>query len=41
MIEWTYTSVNGIWPVNSIPSMIIRATHRKMMSRAVTSTSVG
>ena len=31
----------GSRPVNSRPIMIIRATHRKMMSRAVTSTSVG
>ncbi len=35
------TSLNGTWPVNSIPIITMRATQRKMMSRAVTSASVG
>ncbi len=35
------TSVNGLRPVNLRPVMIIRATQRKMMSRPVTSVSVG
>ena len=35
------TSVNGSSPVNSTPIITMRATQRKMMSRAVTSTSVG
>ncbi len=41
MIEVMWTSENGSTPVNSSPIMIIRATHRKMMSRPVTSASVG
>ena len=41
MTECTYTSENGTSPVNSRPIMIMRATHRKMMSRAVERTSVG
>ena len=41
MTEWIGTSVNGSSPVNSIPNITIRATQRKMMSRAVESTSVG
>ncbi len=39
--EWMFTSENGISPVNSSPIITIRATHKKMMSRAVESTSVG
>ena len=39
--EVMYTSRNGARPVNSSPIMIIRATQRKMISRAVTSASVG
>ncbi len=39
--EWIGTSVNGSVPVSSIPNMTMRATQRKMMSRAVESTSVG
>jgi hypothetical protein len=38
---WIGTSVNGSRPVNSIPNITIRATHRKMMSRAVEHTFVG
>ena len=41
MVEWIKTSVNGISPMNSIPIIIIRATQRLMMSRAVESTSPG
>ena len=41
MIELIGTSVNGSSPVNSMPIITIRATQRKMMSRPVTSTSVG
>ena len=41
MTDVMSTSVNGTSPVNSIPIMIIRATHRLMISRAVTSASVG
>ena len=41
MIEVMWTSEKGTRPVNSSPIMIIRATHRKMMSRPVTSASVG
>ena len=41
MIGWTLTSENGMSPANSSPNMIIRATHRKMMSRPVESTFVG
>ncbi len=41
MIACTLTSANGICSVNSSPIITIRATHRKMMSRAVDSTSVG
>ena len=39
--EWIGTSRNGSSPVNSTPNITIRATQRKMMSRAVESTSVG
>ena len=39
--EWMDTSVNGSSPVNSTPIITMRATQRKMMSRAVESTSVG
>jgi hypothetical protein len=39
--EWIATSANGGSPVNSIPIITIRATQRKMMSRAVESTWVG
>ena len=39
--EWMFTSLNGGTPVNSMPSMTIRATQRKMISRAVESTFVG
>ena len=39
--EWIGTSVNGSSPVNSMPIITMRATQRKMMSRAVESTSVG
>ena len=35
------TSLKGLRPVNLRPVMIIRATQRKMMSRPVTSASVG
>ena len=41
IIEWIGTSANGSSPVNSTPIITIRATQRKMMSRAVESTSVG
>ena len=41
MTEWMFTSVNGISPVSSMPNITIRATQRKMMSRAVERTSVG
>ena len=41
MTEWIGTSENGGSPVNSIPIITMRATQRKMMSRAVESTSVG
>src|SRR5436309_884100 len=37
----TTTSSNGFLPVNLSVSITIRETHRKMMSRPVTSTSVG
>jgi hypothetical protein len=39
--EWMFTSENGTSPVSSMPNMTIRATQRKMMSRAVELTSVG
>ena len=39
--EWMFTSVNGTCSVNSMPNITMRATQRKMMSRAVESTSVG
>ena len=39
--EWMYTSRNGISPTNSRPIITIRATHKKMISRAVVSTLVG
>ena len=41
IVELIDTWANGTSPVNSMPSMTIRATHRKMMSRPVVSTSVG
>jgi hypothetical protein len=41
MIEWMHTSENGTSSMNSRPIMIIRATQRKMMSRAVERTVVG
>ena len=41
MTELMFTSAKGTSPVNSRPIITIRATQRKMMSRAVTSTSVG
>src|SRR5215216_4362152 len=41
MTEWMFTSVNGTCSVSSLPNITIRATQRKMMSRAVESTSVG
>ena len=41
MTEWTFTCSNGIFPGKRRPSMTIRATHRKRMSRAVERTSVG
>ena len=41
MTEWMFTSVNGTCSVSSLPNMTIRATQRKMMSRAVELTSVG
>ena len=34
-VEWMITSSNGTSPMSSIPAMIIRATQRKMISRAV------
>ncbi len=36
-----YTSRNGTSPMNLRPSMIMRATQKKMMSKPVTSTLVG
>ena len=39
--EWMTTSLNGISPQNSMPSIIIRDTHRLMISRAVVSTLPG
>ena len=39
--EWMFTSVKGISPVSSTPNITMRATQRKMMSRAVERTSVG
>ena len=39
--EWMGTSVKGSSPVSSTPNITMRATQRKMMSRAVESTSVG
>ena len=41
MTEWMLTVWKGISPVNSSEVMTMRATQRKMMSRAVESTSVG
>ena len=38
---WMYTSRNGTSPVKCRPSMIMRATQKKMMSKPVTSTLVG
>ena len=40
-VAWISTSENGIWPANSWPSIIIRATHRLMMPRSVESTFAG
>ena len=37
----TYTSRNGTSPMKCRPSMIMRATQKKMMSKPVTSTDVG
>ena len=34
-VEWMITSSNGMSPISSSPAMIIRATQRKMISRAV------
>ena len=39
--EWMFTSVNGTCSVSSLPNITMRATQRKMMSRAVEFTSVG
>jgi hypothetical protein len=39
--EWMYTSENGTSPMYSRPIITMRATQRKMMSRAVESTWVG
>ena len=39
--EWMYTSRNGTSPMYSRPIITMRATHRKMISRAVDSTLVG
>ena len=39
--EWMFTSVNGTCSVSSLPNITMRATQRKMMSRAVECTSVG
>ena len=39
--EWMFTSVKGTCSVSSFPNMTMRATQRKMMSRAVELTSVG
>jgi hypothetical protein len=36
-----FTSVKGTCSVSSLPNITIRATQRKMMSRAVELTSVG
>ena len=41
IVEWMTTSVNGISPMNSMPIISIRATHRLMISRAVVSTWPG
>ena len=38
---WMTTWRKGTWPVKCSPIIIIRATQKKMMSGAVTSTSVG
>ncbi len=38
---WITTSRNGARPVRCSPIIIIRATQKKMMSKPVTSTSVG
>ena len=35
------TSANAFCPMNFMPVIIMRETHKKMMSRAVTSTEVG
>ena len=40
-VEWMSTSANGSSPISSRPEKIIRATQRKMMSRAVVSTLPG
>jgi hypothetical protein len=40
-IECRLTRENGMSPMNSRPIMIIRATHRKRISRPVERTSVG
>ncbi len=39
--EWMFTSVKGSSPVTSTPNITMRATQRKMMSRAVELRSVG
>ncbi len=39
--EWMLTSAKGSSPMNSQPIITMRATQRKMMSRAVESTWVG
>ena len=38
---WIYTSLNGISPMKWIPIIIIRATQKNKISKAVTSTEVG
>src|SRR5690606_7422900 len=41
IVEWMYTSWNGTSPRWELENIIIRATQRLMMSRAVQSTPVG
>ncbi len=40
-MEWTFTRSNGTSPMKWRPFMIMRATHRYMISRAVESRLVG
>ncbi len=41
IVEWMITSLNGMSPMSSSPAMTIRASQRKMISRAVELTSPG